>query len=197
MVLVAAAVTACTAGRQAAAPAAAPASSPSTPLAAAVTTPTPVTTTPPTTAPLTAAARPAAAGCRHAGHVAVIDRARQRAWLCDGPYREGDELRVTTAISQPDPGTYPVYAKVRMTTSTFGGHLSYLDRFVAFSYGWRTGARIAFHAVPRSGKGLPFQPLDTLGDLNRRGESSRAASGCTPTTPSTSGTGCRSATRSS
>ena len=106
------------------------------------------------------------------GTSAVIDRARQRAWLCDGPYRQGDELRVTTAITQPDPGTYPVYAKVRMTTSTFGGHLSYLDRFVAFSYGWRTGARIAFHAVPRSAKGVPFQRLDTLGDLNRRGESS-------------------------
>ena len=75
----------------------------------------------------------------------MIDQARQRAWLCDGPYREGNELRVTTAISQPDPGTYPVYAKVRMTTSTFGGHLSYLDRFVAFTYGWRTGP----HRVPR------------------------------------------------
>ena len=60
---------------------------------------------------------------------------------------------MTTAVSQPKPGTYPVYAKVRLTTSTFGGHLSYLDRFVAFSYGWRTGARIAFHAVPRVGQG--------------------------------------------
>lgn len=102
----------------------------------------------------------------------MIDRARQRAWLCDGPYREGEELPITTAISQPDPGTYPVFAKQLLTTSTFGGHFSYLDRFVAFTRGWRTGARIAFHAVPRSAKGVPFQPLDTLGNLNRRGESS-------------------------
>jgi len=138
--------------------------------AAIVATPPPTpSTSPPTTVP----ARVAAVGCpAGGGHAAVIDRVRQRAWLCDGPYREGEELLVTTAITQPKPGTYPVYAKVPVTTSTFGGQLSYLDRFVAFTYGWRTGARIAFHAVPRSSKGVPFQPLDTLGDLNRRGESS-------------------------
>ena len=148
--------------------------------AVAVTTVAPAATTPETTLPVTAAApvpttaaRQPAAGCpSEGGHAAVVDRDRQRAWLCDGPYREGDELRVTTAITQPKPGTYPVYTKVRMTTSTFGGHLSYLDRFVAFSYGWRTHARIAFHAVPRSAKGVPFQALDTVGDLGQQGESS-------------------------
>jgi hypothetical protein len=102
----------------------------------------------------------------------VVDRARQRAWLCDGPYRAGDELRVTTAVSQPKPGTYPVYAKVARTTSTFGGHLSYLDRFVAFTRGLRTGARIAFHAVPHDAEGEPFQNLATVGQLGQQGESS-------------------------
>ena len=149
--------------------------------AVAVTTTAPVAGAPDTTAaghhpapvPTSAGARQPAAGCpSEGGHAAVVDRARQRAWLCDGPYREGEELRVTTAITQPKPGTYPVYAKVRITTSTFGGHLSYLDRFVAFSYGWRTGARIAFHAVPRSAKGVPFQALDTVGDLGQQGDSS-------------------------
>jgi hypothetical protein len=113
-----------------------------------------------------------AAGCPDAGHGAVVDRARQRAWLCDGPFRAGPELRVTTAISQPLPGTYPVYAKVPVTTSTFGGHFSYLDDFVAFTHGLRTGARIAFHAVPRTRAGGYLQSFDSLGDLSRRGESS-------------------------
>ena len=86
--------------------------------------------------------------------------------------RHGDELLVTTAITQPLPGTYPVFAKDRLTTSTFGGHFSYLDDFVAFTNGLRTGARVAFHAVPRLPKGGYVQPFDTLGDLNRRGDSS-------------------------
>ena len=62
-------------------------------------------------------------------------------------------MAVTTAISQPLPGTYQVYAKDRVTTSRFGHGFSYLDDFVAFSKGRFTGARIAFHAVPRTAGG--------------------------------------------
>ena len=106
--------------------------------------------------------------CPSTSHGAVIDRNAQRAWLCtDGI--ASPKFPITTAITQPVPGTYSVYAKDRVTTSTFGGHFSYLDNFVAFTRGVNTGARIAFHAVPRNAAGAPFQPLDTVGDLDRRG----------------------------
>jgi len=146
-----------------------PATAPAT-IASATTAPTstsPPSTDAPTTAPVVAAGCPA-----EPGHAAVVDRARQRAWLCDGPQPAGDELLATTAVSQPKPGTYEVYAKVARTTSTFGGHLSYLDRFVAFTHGLRTDARIAFHAVPHDAKGKPFQDLATVGELGQKGESS-------------------------
>lgn len=109
--------------------------------------------------------------CPATGHGAVVDRADQRAWLCtDGV--AAPKFPVSTAISQPDPGTYQVYARDRVTTSVFGGHLSYLDNFVAFSYGKNTGARIAFHAIPRDADGNPFQPYDTLGSKAWFGDSS-------------------------
>jgi hypothetical protein len=109
--------------------------------------------------------------CPDSGHAAVIDRAAQRAWLCtDGV--AADKFPITTAITQPDPGRYKVYAKDRMTTSTFGGHFSYLDNFVAFARGKFTGARVAFHAVPRTAGGAPYQPYDTVGTQAWYGESS-------------------------
>jgi hypothetical protein len=109
--------------------------------------------------------------CPATGHAAIIDRATQRAWLCtDGI--AADTFPITTARQQPAPGSYAVYAKDRVTTSTFGGHFSYLDNFVAFTRGVNTGARIAFHAVPRTANGAPFQPYDSVGDLARYGESS-------------------------
>lgn len=111
--------------------------------------------------------------CPSAGHAAVIDRDDQRAWLCtDGVALP--KFPITTALTQPDPGNYKVYAKDRLTTSTFGGHLSYLDNFVAFTYGKYTGARVAFHAVPRTAQGVPYQPYDAVGTPEWHG----ASSGC-------------------
>jgi hypothetical protein len=118
-------------------------------------------------------------GCPGVGRAAVVDRERQRAWLCDGRWRVGPELPVTTARSQPLPGTYPVYAKDTVSTSFIGGRLAYLDDFVAFTKGRFTGARVAFHAVPRTASGELFQPLETLGTAARWGESA----GCIRTRP--------------
>jgi hypothetical protein len=119
--------------------------------------------------------------CPASGHAAVIDRAIQRAWLCtdgvpDAPFP------ITTAREQPAPGTYHVYAKDRLTTSTFGGHFSYLDNFVAFTRGIHTGARIAFHAVPRTASGAPFEPYDAVGTPEWYG----ASSGCIRVLPAQS-----------
>jgi len=123
-------------------------------------------TTPPTTIPA-----PPDAGCAATGPSAALDRDQQRAWLCLNGYIT-TQFPMSTAWSMPDPGVYQVYAKDRVTTSTFGGHLSTLNHFVAFSYGKNTGARVAFHAVPILQDGSLMQPLDSVGDLRRRGESS-------------------------
>ena len=112
-----------------------------------------------------------AAGCPDTPHGAIVDRAAQRAWLCDG-ITIALEMPITSAWSMPDPGTYPVYAKDLQTTSTFGGHFSRMTNFVAFTYGKRTGARIAFHSVPTLKDGTFVQTLDSVGDLGLRGESS-------------------------
>ncbi len=114
---------------------------------------------------------PVTANCPATGHAAVVDRDAQRAWLCD----EGLQTQVfpiTSAITMPDPATYEVYAKDMNTTSTFGGHFSRMTHFVAFTRGERTGARIAFHSVPTLNSGEYVQPLDSVGELARRGESS-------------------------
>jgi hypothetical protein len=127
--------------------------------------------TAPTTTPAPPVRPEGSASCPPSGHAAVVDRDSQRGWLCtDGV--AGPKFPITTAISQPDPGTYEVYGRDRMTTSDFGGHTSYLDNFVAFSYGKNTGARIAFHAVPRDADGNPYQPYDELGDPDWFGDSS-------------------------
>ncbi len=111
--------------------------------------------------------------CPPTGHGAVIDRDAQRAWLCTNGIAD-PKFPITTALTQPDPGRYKVYAKDRITTSTFGGHFSYLDNFVAFTRGKYTGARVAFHAVPRTAQGTPYQPFDTVGSPEWHG----ASSGC-------------------
>lgn len=109
--------------------------------------------------------------CPSTAHGAIVDRASQRAWLCgDGAIVTA--LPITSAWSMPDPGTYPVYAKDLKATSTFGGHFSRMTHFVAFTYGRRTGARIAFHSVPTLGDGTFVQTLDSVGQLDLRGESS-------------------------
>lgn len=109
--------------------------------------------------------------CPATGHAAVIDRTSQRAWLCTDGAADA-AFPITTAISQPAPATYHVYGRDKVTTSTFGGHFSYLDNFVAFTYGTNTGARIAFHAVPRDSAGAPYQQLDTVGTPTYFGQSS-------------------------
>ncbi len=110
------------------------------------------------------------ASCPAVGRAAIIDRAAQRGWLCTDGVADA-KFPITTAISEPSPGTYHVYAKDRLTTSTFGGHFSYLDNFVAFTRG-TTGARIGFHAVPRDSAGHPYEPYDALGTLAWYGQSS-------------------------
>jgi len=127
---------------------------------------------PPVETTASSAAAPAVvpAGCDVAGDVAVVDRDNQRAWTCtDGVLTR--EFPASTAWSQPDPGTYEVYAKDPVTWSDFGGHTTTLNKFVAFSRGKQTGARIAFHAIPVMGDGSLVQPLESVGDLGRRGES--------------------------
>jgi hypothetical protein len=112
-----------------------------------------------------------AAECPTTAHGVIVDRATQRAWLCgDGAVVVA--VPITSAWSMPDPGSYPVYAKDLDATSTLGGHDSRMTHFVAFSYGERTGARVAFHSVPTLPDGTFVQPLDTVGQLGVRGETS-------------------------
>jgi len=129
------------------------------------------TTIPPTPLAATTVPAPRDAGCAETGPSAALDRDQQRAWLCLDGYITA-EFPVSTAWSMPDPGVYEIYAKDRTTTSTFGGHISTLRNFVAFSYGKNTGARVAFHSIPVLGDGSLMQPVDSVGDLSRRGESS-------------------------
>ena len=103
----------------------------------------------------------------------VVDRAAQRAWLCDA----GVVVRVmpiTSAADQPDPAVYEIYAEDLRTTSYYGPRPSVLDHFVAFTRGKYEGARIGFHAVPRYADDTLAQPLETVGTPELFG----ASSGC-------------------
>ena len=112
------------------------------------------------------------AGCPTTAHGAGVDRERQRAWLCDHGIAVY-EFPFTGAISQPDPGTYPVYAKDLAAYATSSHGRSDMTHFVAFTYGKFRGARIAFHSVPTWHRdGTLVQPLESVGDPARRGESS-------------------------
>lgn len=114
---------------------------------------------------------PDPATCPDAGRAAVVDRFNQRAWLCDdGAIAE--QLPITSAITQPDPGTYEVYAKDMDASSTLTGQYSTMTHFVAFTYGKYQGARIAFHSVPRYADGEFVQPLESVGSPDRYGDSS-------------------------
>jgi hypothetical protein len=160
--------------------AAAPLPTTAAPSSTAPTTDPTTPTTPPnsvdpavtTIAPVTLPAGVAADGeCPEGAHAAVIDRDRQRTWLCaDGAPTV--VMPISTAWSMPDPGDYPVYAKDLNATSNFGGGFSRMTHFVAFTYGKNTGARVAFHSVPTRTDGSYVQPLESVGDLGRRGESS-------------------------
>ena len=131
----------------------------------------PIATNPVTTNAVTTVPPPPDAGCAAVGPSAALDRDQQQAWLCLDGYIT-TEFAISTAWSMPDPGVYQVYAKDRTSTSTFGGHMTTLKNFVAFSYGENTGARVAFHSIPILPDGSLVQPIDSVGDLSRRGESS-------------------------
>lgn len=108
--------------------------------------------------------------CPDIGRSAVVDRATQRTWLCeDGAVV--DEMPMTSAITQPDPGTYEVYAKDQQSWSYIGDEVSTMTHFVAFTHGKYQGSRIAFHSVPTWADGEFVQPLDSVGDPGRHGES--------------------------
>lgn len=112
-------------------------------------------------------------GCAASGHSAVIDRAHQRAWLCDDGSITS-KFVMTSAYSQPNRGTYKVYAKDLNSSSMYTGKYSTMTHFVAFTYGKNTGARIAFHSIPKYADGQYVQPLDSVGTAAKRG----ASSGC-------------------
>ncbi|MEP7204182.1 MAG: L,D-transpeptidase [Ilumatobacteraceae bacterium] len=129
------------------------------------------TTTVPATTTTAAPAFVIDPNCPTTPHAAVIDRARQRGWLCFNGVAL-PEFVITTAIEQPDPGTYPVFAKSMRASSRFGGHYSTMTHFVAFTRGEETGARVAFHTVPVLTNGEFAQPLATVGSQMLRGGSS-------------------------
>ncbi|CAN5784265.1 hypothetical protein BH24ACT6_BH24ACT6_03990 [soil metagenome] len=112
-----------------------------------------------------------AAACAENGRSIVVDKQWQRAWFCqDGAV--GEVIPITTAANQPDAGTYDVYAEDYQSWSTLTGQPATLDRFVAFTYGKYQGLRIGFHAVPYYADATLVQPLESVGDLARFGESS-------------------------
>lgn len=109
--------------------------------------------------------------CTPVGHSAVVDRFNQRAWLCEGGVITRT-FPVTSAWTQPDPGTYAVYEKELDASSALSGRLSTMTHFVAFTHGKYQGARIAFHSVPVYTDGEYVQTLDSVGSDDMRGDSS-------------------------
>ena len=121
----------------------------------------------------TTVAAPVSNGCAASGHSAVVDRVNQRTWLCsDGQITE--TFVMTSANSQPDPGTYKVYAKDLKASSTLTGEFSTMTHFVAFTRGKYTNARIAFHSIPKYSNGEYVQPLESVGTAEKHG----ASAGC-------------------
>ena len=116
---------------------------------------------------------PDPASCPATGRSAVIDRFNQRTWLCESG-EITDVMPMTSALSQPDPGTYEVYAKDMNASSTLSGEYSEMTHFVAFTYGKYQGARIVFHSIPTYPNGEFIQPLDSVGTSALHG----ASSGC-------------------
>jgi hypothetical protein len=114
-----------------------------------------------------------ASACPPDGHAAVVDRGNQWGWLC-GDGRVTRDFPLTSARSQPDPGTYAVYAKDLRASSTISGAYSEMTHFVAFTRGKYQGARIAFHSVPTYRDGTYVQPLDSVGTPEQLG----ASAGC-------------------
>ncbi len=109
--------------------------------------------------------------CPATPHAAVIDRDRQRAWLCDNGVAL-PEFVITTAREQPDPGMYPVFAKSMHASSRFGGHYSTMTHFVVFARGEESGARVGFHTVPVLRTGEFVQTLASVGTQMEYGQTS-------------------------
>ena len=109
--------------------------------------------------------------CPDTPHGAIVDRANQRGALCENGVITY-QFPITSAISQPDPGTYPVYAKDLNASSSFGGHYSTMTHFVAFTKGKYKGARIAFHSVPQLSNGEYVQTFESVGTPAQFGQSS-------------------------
>ena len=109
--------------------------------------------------------------CPDTPHGAIVDRATQRGALCENGVITY-QFPITSAISQPDPGTYPVYAKDLNASSSFGGHYSTMTHFVAFTKGKYKGARIAFHSVPQLSNGEYVQTFESVGTPAQFGQSS-------------------------
>lgn len=135
------------------------------------TTIAPTTTTIPEPTTTTIPAPVIDPSCPTTPHAAVLDRDRQRAWLCDNGVAL-PEFVVTTAREQPNPGTYPVFAKSMHATSRFGGHFSTMTHFVVFARGEETGARVGFHTVPVLRSGEFAQALASVGTQMEFGETS-------------------------
>jgi peptidoglycan hydrolase-like protein with peptidoglycan-binding domain len=114
--------------------------------------------------------RPDPSTCAAEGRSVVVDREFQRAWFCDAGVIDRT-IPITSAWSQPDPGSYDVYAKDLNASSSLTAVYSTMTHFVAFTYGKVAGARIAFHSVPKTRDGAFVQELDTVGDLDERGNS--------------------------
>ncbi|MGZ4762692.1 MAG: L,D-transpeptidase [Ilumatobacteraceae bacterium] len=142
-----------------------------TPVSTSTTTTPPTSTTAPVPTSTTVAAAVLDPNCPLTPHAAVVDRDRQRAWLCDSGVAL-PEFVITTAITLPDPGTFLVYDKDLHASSTFGGHRSTMTHFVAFTRGENTGARVGFHTVPVLTSGEYAQPLDSVGAIENRGDTS-------------------------
>ena len=135
------------------------------------TTIEPTTTTAPEPITTTAAPLVVDPNCPTTPHAAVIDRDRQRAWLCDNGVAL-PEFVITTAREQPDPGTYPVFVKSMHASSRFGGHYSTMTHFVVFARGEEAGARVGFHTVPVLRTGEFAQPLASVGTQMEYGQTS-------------------------
>lgn len=107
--------------------------------------------------------------CPKTRHGAVVDRARQRAWLCDNG-RPLSEFAITSAKDQPDPGKYKVYSKSVKAYSYASGSYTTMTYFTAFARGEKTGARVGFHSVPKYRSGAYIQPLSSVGSMEMFGK---------------------------
>ena len=109
--------------------------------------------------------------CPDTPHGAIVDRANQRGALCENGVITY-QFPITSAIGQPDTGTYPRYAKDLNASSSFCGRYSTMTHFVAFTKGKYKGARIAFHSVPQLSNGEYVQTFESVGTPAQFGQSS-------------------------